>query len=273
MNDNYDFTGKSEADILLSYTANKGHRTRQLNKVKNLLGLQEQKYSRITEKTLCTAVRDLNKFTDRLAILTGYLSLYKLEAGLALATEAQECTKDMQEQAEAVYKQIHDHQPNDHDIPAAIAQAGVATYGAKPILVLKPNKLSFDAILGSVRRWKQRFKAFHSYSNLRALPLPDKQAFLIACVDDEVANRISRVATEMTPLFPNNAGNPSCYDTIDSLFREKIPVLLRRVQFMNHKQKEGQDRISWREELRNLTDDADIEDMDTSDLLLSLIHI
>ena len=49
--DDYDFTGKSEADILLSYTANKGHRTRQVNKVKNLLDLQNQKYSKTTEKT------------------------------------------------------------------------------------------------------------------------------------------------------------------------------------------------------------------------------
>ena len=30
MNDDCNFTGKSEADILLSYTTNKGHRTRQV---------------------------------------------------------------------------------------------------------------------------------------------------------------------------------------------------------------------------------------------------
>ena len=72
---------------------------------------------------------------------------------------------------------------------------------------------------------------------------------------------------ETTPLFPNDAGNPSCFDTIDSLFREKIRDLLRRVQFMNHKQKESQDGISWREEHRNLADNVDIKEMDTSDLL------
>ena len=130
-------------------------------------------------------------------------------------------------------------------------------------MALKLDKLSF----GSVRRWKQRFKAFHLSSNLWAPPLPDQQTFLIACVDDKVANRINRVVLETTLLYPNDADNPSCFETIDSLFREKIPVLLRRVQSMNHKQEEGQDGISWREELRNLADDADIENMDTSDLL------
>ena len=36
---------------------------------------------------------------------------------------------------------------------------------------------------------------------------------------------------------------------------------------MNHKQEEGQDGISWQEELWNLADNAAIEDMDTTDLL------
>ena len=36
---------------------------------------------------------------------------------------------------------------------------------------------------------------------------------------------------------------------------------------MSNKQQEGQDGISWREELRNLSDDAAIEDMQTPDLL------
>ena len=66
----------------------------------------------------------MDKFTDRLAILAGYLILYKLDTGPALPTEAEECTKEAQEQAEEVYKQIHDHQPNDQDAPAALAQPG-----------------------------------------------------------------------------------------------------------------------------------------------------
>ena len=96
----------------------------------------------------------------------------------------------------------------------------------------------------------------------RQLSLPDQQAYLIACIDDEVANRIHRLVTETTPLFPNQAQIPCCYDVIDSLFEEKIPLRLRRVQFIANKQQDGQDGISWREELRNLADDAAIEDME-----------
>ena len=206
-------TGKTEGDILLSYTANKGRRTRQLTKITNFLALQDQNYSKYTEKSLIAAVKDLEKLTDRLAIPTGYLTRYKIETGPVLATEADTFMKNTQEQAEAVYKQKHEDQPNHQEISAP-AQGGIAT-AAKPIMAWKPDKLSFDANLDSVRLWKQRFRAFHLPSNLRALPQPDQQAFIIACIDDQVANRINRVITNMTPLFPNNPGNPSCYEKIN----------------------------------------------------------
>ena len=52
MADDYVFNGKTEADVLLSYKGNKGHRTRHYNKITNLLALQEQKYSVFTEKNI-----------------------------------------------------------------------------------------------------------------------------------------------------------------------------------------------------------------------------
>ena len=39
----YNFEDKSEQEILLSFTANKGHRTQQYMKITNLLALEEQK--------------------------------------------------------------------------------------------------------------------------------------------------------------------------------------------------------------------------------------
>ena len=90
---------------------------------------------------------------------------------------------------------------------------------AKLVMALKPDRLAFDANLGTVRRWKQHFRAFHTSSNLCVLPLTDQQAFLIACIDDEVANRINRLVSETTLMFPNNANIPCCFDIIDSLYK------------------------------------------------------
>ena len=141
MNDDYDFTGKMEGDIHLSYTANKGHRTRQLAKITNLLALQAKKYSKYTEKTLITAVKDLDKYTDRLAIFAGYLTLYKIETGQSLAQESNAFTKNTQERAEEVYKQIHDHQPKDDDFPAPAQRGGGGNHtGSKTYHGLKARQ-------------------------------------------------------------------------------------------------------------------------------------
>ena len=59
MDEDYDFDGRSEQEVLLSFTANKGHRTRQYKKITDLLALQDQKYSKSTEQTLLQAVSAL----------------------------------------------------------------------------------------------------------------------------------------------------------------------------------------------------------------------
>ena len=140
-----------------------------------------------------------------------------------------------------VIEQVHNHEPDEPVMFPAQQLLQPQHNAAKPVMALKPDKLPFDANLGTVRRWKQRFRAFYASSYLRVLPLPDQQAFLIACIDDEVANRINRLVSETTPMFPNNANIPCGFDIIDSLFKEKIPLLLRRVQFMSNRQQEGQD--------------------------------
>ena len=70
--EDYDIEDKSEQEILLSFTANKVHRTEQFKKITNLLALQEQKYSKSTEKTLLKAVSDIERYLDRLTLLAEY---------------------------------------------------------------------------------------------------------------------------------------------------------------------------------------------------------
>ena len=73
MADEYDFTDKSEQEILLSYVANKGHRTRNVNKINNLLDLQDAKYSQLTEATLVGLVSALERYQDRLNFFVAWL--------------------------------------------------------------------------------------------------------------------------------------------------------------------------------------------------------
>ena len=98
------------------------------------------------------------------------------------------------------------------------------------------------------------------------LTLTDQQAFLISCVDDDIADRLTRTASETTAIFPNETDH-SCYDTLEQLFQERIPLLLRQQQFLSFKQAEGQSGPKFREELRNLADEANIAEMMPEDIL------
>ena len=218
MAEEYDFTDKSEQEILLSYVANKGHRTRNVTKINNLLTLQDAKYSKTTEATLLGLVSALERYQDRLNIFVAWLELHELASAEEHQEEADTLATATETLVNRVMQGIHDYEP---PVAAGVGGAGhqeamPQAYGptAKPVMALKPDKLSFDSNLGQVRRWKQRFRAFYASSNLRIISLPDQQAYLIACIDDEVANRIHRLVTETTPLFPNLAQIPCCYDVI-----------------------------------------------------------
>ena len=76
MEDDYNFEGRTEQEVLLSFTANKGHRTRQAKKIYNLLTLQDQKYSKATEQTLLQIVSALERYQDRLNIFADWLNLH-----------------------------------------------------------------------------------------------------------------------------------------------------------------------------------------------------
>ena len=100
--------------------------------------------------------------------------------------------------------------------------------------------------MGQFRRWKQRFRSYHHCSNLRVLPIIDHQAFLIACVDDDISDRLTRTASETTAIFPNKVDH-SCSDILEQLFQERISLLLRRQQFLSYKQAEEQSGLKFRE--------------------------
>ena len=132
----YNFDGRTEADIFLSFKAAKGHRTRNFNKITNLLALQEAKYSRFTENTLLAAVKEMERQMDKLVLLAGYLQIHRLTFTAAHVTEANNLLTATEEQADLVMKQIHAHEPAAGQ-DAAWAQAQgviVSNATAKPVM-------------------------------------------------------------------------------------------------------------------------------------------
>ena len=132
---------------------------------------------------------------------------------------------------------------------------------AKPISELRPKELEYDATPSAVRDWKIKFTAYHDASNMSALPLNTQRAFLVNTVAGDISKRITRMATKTTPIFPTQ-GQVSCFDYVDTFFKEKVPLIHRRKAFFTYIQQEGQDATQLRGELRNLADLGDIAGMD-----------
>ena len=131
---------------------------------RQLLDLQEAKYSKVTEATLLNYVHHMERYQDRLNIFSAWLTLHQLESAEVHTEEAENLAVDTTALAERVLETIHNYEP-----PVPVAAAGAAGGAgqaaplhvqgptAKPVMALKPEKLSFDSNLGQVRRWKQRF--------------------------------------------------------------------------------------------------------------------
>ena len=121
MEDDYDFEGRTEQEVLLSFTANKGHRTRQAKKIDNLLTLHDQKYSKTTEHTLLKIVSALERYQDRPNIFADWLNLHILESAAAHVAEAATLATTTETLVDRIMEQIHNYDP-----PVAAGAAGGA---------------------------------------------------------------------------------------------------------------------------------------------------
>ena len=90
------------------------------------MALQEAKYSRFTEGTLLTAVKEMERQMDKLVILAAYLQLHRLDSAAAHVTEANNLLKATSDQAELVMNQVHAHEPAGGPGAAWAAAQGIA---------------------------------------------------------------------------------------------------------------------------------------------------
>ena len=260
----HDFTGKTAEQVLLSYTAYKGWRTRNVEKVNQLIPLQTNAYSNTTEVEMKRCLANVEKYTD---ILSQQAQWLRSENHANADEHIRECatweaaTKALITRVLAL---IHGNQPG---VQAPAVAVPAPNNIAKPISDLKPSELAFDASVAHVRRWKVDFTAYHSSSNMRVLPLTNQQAFFNKCIDDDLSARVSRLVTATTPIFPT-PGFVSCFDIIDEFFKERNPVLMRRKAFFTLRQTDAHhDELSFMEDVRRAADEGDLAGMTVEDAI------
>ena len=93
------------------------------------------------------------------------------------------------------------------------------------------------------------------------------------CIDEVRRARVNREASATTPIYSNVPGFLTCGGILDSVFLKINPIHLRRKQFFDARQREGQIIIEFREELLSLIEEADGDNIGVNDLICMMLQI
>ena len=125
----------------------------------------------------------------------------------------------------------------------------------KVATALMPEKLVRDATPGNLTHWVAQFKAFYTASRLHQSTVPEQQAYLLKCLDEDLANIVGLRSTDATPIFGKIN---SCISMLEDKFEETYPLFVRRLQYFKYKQRSGQHFDDVYSALRILENEANI---------------
>ena len=130
-----------------------------------------------------------------------------------------------------------------------------------------------DTSMANYRTWGKQFWAYFDAGRLDTLSCTQQQAYLNNCIDEVLCARVNREASATTPIYYNVPGFLTCSGILDSVFLETNPIHLRRKQFFDARQREGQTIIEFREELLSLIEEADGDNIRVNDLIWMMLQI
>ena len=151
----YDFTGKTQAQVLGSFTSFKGWRTRNVDKVEQNLDLNEIAFSQTIESQIKKDLANVEKYTDMLSQIAKWLTLEGHANAHAHMTETAQFQLNTKALITRVLRAVHCAQPAALNAP--VNAAAPALHTPKPVTDLKPDILAFGASVAHVRRWKKGF--------------------------------------------------------------------------------------------------------------------
>ena len=132
------------------------------------------------------------------------------------------------------------------------AQAQVTKVKAKT--ELKPEVLNEEFTPGEFNMWKDSYLLYHTASNFAQLSLAEQRGYLFACMTKELRIRLQAKITGDLPVTEPNG----VLAQLTSLFLEIDPLYSRRQDWFRLMQKDNQLASIADQELRRLTDHADI---------------
>ena len=257
-----DYSEMTLEEVLRTYLSVKGHRTRCEREIQSLIALLKVQYSAPSEVRINDRLEHLEKHTHKLSDITDYLLTAKYTKAKDHQEEVAEFFALLVECATKIFTVIHERH-------AAAPQAAIAAHAVpahavpaparsppKPSAKLKTEKLSHNTTMASFLTLKKQFRAYYNVGHIGSLPCTQQQAYLNNSIDESLRARVDRESTATTTVYSPIQGLMTCITVLDNYFLEVNPIHLRRKQFFDACQKEGQSIIEFRDELLSLMDSA-----------------
>ena len=102
-----EFAHKSEAECILSYRAEKGHRTRSHRKIEQHINLQKAKYSLQAEKAILEEIKKLEAHQDKMTFIADFLHIGGIAGADKYVNEAATYLQATDALVEKATRQIH----------------------------------------------------------------------------------------------------------------------------------------------------------------------
>ena len=190
------------------------------------------------------------------------------------------------ESKSAALSLLIDKEPSPASVTSAFPMSGsmVPIHNSESrflITHLKPTQnLNLSMHQADVKQWKVQFSNYFIEANLQKISISAQEAHAQSCIDGDLWRRIKFLSGEQKLLDPagefttnpaSKAAN-SLFTFIDSIFAEVNPILNRRLDFFNLRQKPNEPVDHAMTRFMEAHDNANIDEMDTEDFTVCFIY-
>ena len=241
--------------------AHKGHLTRTINAATKMCILAETDQSTVMVAKLEGLMEKLDAQME--AIDVGILELAGLDPAKQKDYEAEAVTEQNKYDAcnELILKAVA--KINKPPAQAAAVAPGAQNHHIKPNEALKPFTLTTEHNPVEFKMWIKKFKAYYQASNFESCPIGQQQAYLQACLDPKLEQRIQDQVDEDTPIFGEENSHIKLLEK-DLLVR--YPMFNRRLDFFKYNQAQDQAFSDFNANLKSKGDEADLHLLQPDDI-------
>lgn len=167
---------------------------------------------------------------------------------------------------------VYDHLKKT-DNPAGTFEDNPKIPEPKNALVYKPKSLLHDASMTEYRQWQNRFRAYYTQSNIKEQPPHIHRAFVMTCIDDNLAELIELHLPQGTAAFiyDDTGDQQTIIHILDTYFENRHPRHIRLNKLTSLEPTPNQPASGFFQEFLKLSNDATATALSSEELLVALM--